>query len=188
MKKKFRSIMLILLVSITTTYSMAASSKDYYVSSNKLNVRLAPNKNGKITNTLYKGQKVEVFEIKNGWARISRYYDGRREGVSGKVARWVFAKYLSVNRIADNKTINNNSPIAMAIKSSDDFAKYQSVFINASERLIRSGQCTLEDFKEMGGWVRSTKHKPNPVYFTYCGGMNKSNRIYLNAATGKIFR
>jgi hypothetical protein len=149
---------------------------------------LAPNKSGKITNTLYKRQKVKVFEIKDGWARISRFYDGGVEGLSGNVARWVFAKYLSVNRPEEEKVANLNSPVAKAIKSSDDFSKYQSVFVSASEKFIKSGKCRLADFKEMGGWWRSTNHKPKPVYFTYCGGMTKSNRIYLNAATGKTFR
>lgn len=39
--------------------------------------------------TTYKRQKVDVFEIKYGWTRISRYYDGGVEGVAGNVARFV---------------------------------------------------------------------------------------------------
>ena len=31
------------------------------------------------------------------------------------------------------------------------------------------------------------KYRDEPVYFTYCGGMTISNRIYLNAETGRIF-
>ena len=170
------------------TYAGATSLGDYYVSSGKLNVRLDANKNGKITNTLYKRQKVEVFEIKDGWARISRYYDGVAEGVSGNVARWVFAKHLSSSRPAEEKVSNANSPVAKAIKSSDDFSKYQNVFVPAAEKLINNGSCTLADFKEMGGWWRSSNHKPKPVYFMYCGGMTKNNRIYLNAATGVTFK
>ena len=161
---------------------------DYYVTSEKLNVRLAPNKTGKITNTLYMRQKVEVFQVKDGWARISRYYDGGIEGLSGDVARWVFAKYLSTNRPAEEQETNLNSPVAKAIKSTDDFSKYQKLFVSASEELIKSGNCSLGDFTEMGGWWRSTNHKPKPVYFTYCGGMTISNRIYLDTVTGKTFR
>jgi uncharacterized protein YgiM (DUF1202 family) len=175
---------------LTATFASARvmSPGDYYVTSDKLNVRLAPNKNGKLTNALYKRQKVEVFEVKDSWARISRYYDGGVEGVSGEIARWIFAEYLSTNRPAEEKVANINSPVAKAIKSSDDFSKYQNVFVSASEQLIKAGKCSLKDFKEMGGWWRSTNHKPKPVYFTYCEGMTKSNRIYLDAATGKTFR
>lgn len=161
---------------------------EYYVASEKVNVRLAPNKTGKITNTLYKRQKVEVFQVKDGWARISQYYDGSVEGLSEDVARWVFAKHLSTNRPAEEQETNLNSPVAKAIKSSDDFSKYQKLFVSASEKLIKSGNCSLGDFTEMGGWWRSTKHKPKPVYFTYCGGMTISNRIYLDTVTGKTFR
>ncbi len=71
---------------------------DYYVSSEKLNVRLDASRGGLITNTLYKHQKVKVFEFKNGWARISDYYDGTIEGLSGNVARWVYANHLSSDR------------------------------------------------------------------------------------------
>jgi len=78
--------------------------------------------------------------------------------------------------------------VVKAVKSSDDFSKYKTLFISASDKLIKSGKCSLGDLKEMGGWMRSTNHKPKPIYFTYCGGMTKNNRIYLNAATGKTFR
>lgn|GEM_PF-1043596 len=159
----------------------------YFVISDKLNVRLAPNKNGAVTNTLYKRQKIEIFEIKGNWARISKFYDGSSEGVEGKVARWVYAKYLSTTQPAVEK-VKVTSKVGDVIKSSDDFAKYQSVFVSASENLLKSGSCSMSDFIEMGGWWRSSIHKPKPIYFTYCGGMTKNNRIYLNALTGDTFR
>lgn len=159
-----------------------------YVTSNKLNVRLAPNKSGTITNTLYKRQKVEVFEVKDEWARISIFYDVEVEGLSGEVARWVSTKYLSTDSPEEVQLKNVSSPIAAVLKSSDDFTKHQQVFVSASEKLVDSGKCALDDFKEIGGWWRSPKYKPNPVYFTYCGGMHKDNRIYLNTATGQTFR
>jgi hypothetical protein len=166
----------------------ASSPGNYYVIASKLNVRLESNKYGKLTNTLYKRQKVEVFEVKNGWARISSYYDGVLEGVSGEVARWVFAKYLSAKRPPEEQVHNLNSPVANAIKLSDDFSKYQNVFISVSEKLIESGKCSITDFKFTGGWVRTVIHKPKLVYFAYCGGATASNRIYLDAATGNTFR
>ncbi len=181
-------LFVIIFFSPASVFAVANAPGDYFVVSNKLNVRLAPNTSGKITNTLYKRQKVEVFEVKDGWARISHYYDGSVEEVSGDVARWVFAKYLSSERPAEEQVTNINSPIAKAIKSSDDYSEHQGVFVVASEKLIKSGVCSLGDFKEMGGWWRSSNHKPKPIYFTYCGGMTNSNRIYLNVSTGNTFR
>ena len=164
------------------------------VTSRTLDVRLAPNKNGVVTNTLYKGQKVEVFEVKDGWARISQFYNGEAEGLTDTVARWVFEDSISTSVYSEKKqgdlAIKKDKvdpAIQKTIKSSEDFSRYQSVFISASEKLIKSGKCNLGDFKEMGGWWRSSTHQPKAIYFTYCGGMHVRNRIYLNAVSGTIF-
>jgi hypothetical protein len=167
---------------IITNEQIKSKKNIYYVISNKLNVRLGANKTSLITNILYKGQKLKVFEIKNGWARISHYYDGKVEGTSGNIARWVFTKYLSI-RCPPKKKINITSSIINVLKSSDDFEKHQKVFISASENLIYSGRCTLKDFKNMGGWLKSNNdHR----YFTYCGKLRIENKIYLNTLTGSI--
>lgn len=57
-----------------------------------------------------------------------------------------------------------------------------------AQELIAAGTCKASDFQEMGGWVKSSDRGSKPVYFTYCGGMRIQNRLYLNAATGEIFR
>ena len=77
--------------------------KTYYVTANTLSVRLAPNRDAQKTNTLHKREKVEVFEEVNGWSRISDYYSGEIEGVSGEVARWVSSAYLSLERPQNSK-------------------------------------------------------------------------------------
>ena len=141
--KKVTLAVLIAFFTTSVAHAEATSPGDYYVTANSLNVRLAPNKAGKITNTLYKRQKVDVLQVKDGWARISRFYDGGVEGLSGEVARWVFAKYLSTNRPTEEQVTSLNSPLAKAIKSSDDFSKYQKVFVSASDKLVKSGKCTL---------------------------------------------
>jgi len=78
--------------------------------------------------------------------------------------------------------------ITSSVSSSDDFSTYKASFVSATSKLIDKGVCTLADFKEMGGWVKSQNHKAQPVYFTYCGGMHIKNRIYLDASSGKLFR
>ncbi len=106
-------VIFILLSINSNVYAVASNPGYYYVSSERLNVRLAANKTGRITNTLDKRQKVKVFEIRNGWARISSYYEGWSEGVSGDVARWVFAKNLSSNRPKE-VTVDVKSPIVIS--------------------------------------------------------------------------
>jgi len=165
------------------------SSKTYFVAIEQLNVRLDPSKEASITNTLYENQKIDVYEIKNGWARISEYYNGTVEGRDGRVARWVSVKYLSRNPPVEKEfSKSGDSALEEAIRGSNNYSKYKKSFIKASETLIQEERCTLNDFKKIGGWVRSSTHKPKPIFFTYCGRMTTENRIYLNAETGKLFK
>lgn len=162
----------------------ATSAGDYYVVANRLSVRLGPSPTATITNTLNRKQKVEVYEVKNGWARVSSYYNGAVEAKSGQVARWVSAKYLSSNKPKDS--FSSNTPLEKAIRGSDNYARYRENFINLSQNLINQGRCSIADYKEMGGWLRSSNHKSKPIYFTYCGGFSKGHKVYINAKTGKI--
>ncbi len=160
-----------------------------HVTVDRLNVRLSPDPSGKVTNRLDRGQRVDVLEISNGWARISKYYDGVVEGESGQAARWVASKHLSKSRPSLSSAVQSNSPdspLEAVLRSSDDYHKHRARFLAAAEQLISQGRGTIEDFREMGGWVRSTRRKS--VYFTYCGGMRRSNRVYLDITTGKVFQ
>ena len=177
----------ITIFSASTAFAEARSPGGFVVTADSLNVRQAANETGKVTGKLYQQEKVEVFEVKNGWARISEYYDGEINGQSSKVARWVFATHLSAPRPTVKKA-TANSPIVNAIKSSDDLAMHQDFFAWVSEELIISGECKLSDFEDIGGWWRSVDHKPRPVYYTYCGGAIDNHRVYVNTATGITFR
>ncbi len=73
----------------------------YFVTDSVVNVRLGPTLNAKVTNRIYRQQRVDVFEVRGGWARVSKYYDGQIEGEPGQVARWVSARRLSVQRPED---------------------------------------------------------------------------------------
>jgi len=177
----------ITLFAASTVFAEARSPGGFVVTAVSLNVRQAANETGKVTGKLYQQEKVEVFEVKNGWARISEYYAEEINGLSTKVARWVFATHLSAQR-PTRKTITANSPIINAIRSSDDLALHQDTFVRVSEELINSGECKLSDFEDIGGWWRSVDHKPRPVYYTYCGGAINNHRVFVNTATGTTFR
>jgi len=171
----------------SSAFAEARSPGGFVVTADSLNVRLAANETGRVTGKLFQREKVEVFEVRNGWARISEYYDEQSNGQSSKVARWVFATHLSAPRPV-GKEVNANSPIVQAIKSSDDLAMHQEIFVWVSEELVNSGECKLSDFEDIGGWWRSVDHKPRPVYYTYCGGSVDNHRVYVNTATGTTFR
>ena len=75
-----------------------------------------------------------------------------------------------------------------AIKKSDGFNSYSDVFVTETTKLVKNGKCTLNELAEQGGWMKSTlNYSAEPVYFTYCGGMHRSNRVYLNVITQKVF-
>lgn len=177
----------------------------YWVSTQRLNRRTCPSERCGVVGQLFFREGVEVFERRGGWVRVTKFYDAACvEGqsryvdagsascdpengiVNGQLAEWVALDFLSTDRPADPAADASRAEALVA--GSDDFARYRRVFAEAAQSLIAQGRCTEGDFREMGGWVRSTTHRNQPVYFTYCGGMTLTNRLYLNAKTGEVFR
>ena len=188
--------LMLAIFTVASAFAQAESPGQFVVSVDTLNVRLASNASGKVAKKLYQGQKVEVFDVSNGWARISEYYDGASIGFSGNVAQWVFARHLSalpakkteVVKVMKVVKVDVNSAVYQAIKSSDDLDRYQGIFVTISEQLVEAGQCKLSDFHDIGGWWRSAAHNPRSVYYTYCGGASNDHRIFVDTATGQTFR
>ncbi|UWF47882.1 SH3 domain-containing protein [Pseudomonas sp. N3-W] len=72
------------LVSTTSVSSpTTASTVDQYVSADKLNIRDQPS--GKVISKLSRGAKVQVFEKRDDWVRIS---------IDGQPAKWLSSKSL----------------------------------------------------------------------------------------------
>ena len=98
-----------------------------------------------------------------------------------------FNAFLLLSACSQAIDVSENE-VETAIQKSDDFVLHNNAFIKATVSLVRSGQCTTGELAELGGWMKSViNHKTEPVYFTYCGGMNRSNRIYLNVETQQTF-
>lgn len=154
---------------------------------------------------LFHRESAHVYEKKDGRARITEPYsascvDGKSEYVDrgnkacspangivdGRFAEWVRLDQLSVERPAD--PAETASVSEKMIAESDDFAQHRAAFVRASNTLIAEGRCRRADFAEMGGWWKSSNHRDEPIYFTYCGGMTTANRIYLDARSGRIFQ
>lgn len=193
----------VLPVFLCTIAMSAHAETDKWVSVDRLERHTCPSKNCGIVGQLIFREKATILEEKDGWARISKYYDAACvNGVSeyvdsgnplckssngitdGKFAEWVDTRYLSATRPEDPS--KDATGIHALVKGSDDYGIYKDTFADAAEKLIARGRCTAKDFKEMGGWWKSTNHKNKPIYFTYCGGMTRSNQLYLNAATGEL--
>jgi hypothetical protein len=66
--------------------------------SDSAKVLLSASDKGKETGKVRKYETVTVLEIKNNYARVSKYYDGWSEGVDGTVARWVSVNALSAEK------------------------------------------------------------------------------------------
>ncbi len=64
----------------------AKSKGTYYVSANRLNVRGAPGKAGKVKGHFNKGQALAVYAVVDGWAKV--YFNGQY--------LWVSNQYLHI--------------------------------------------------------------------------------------------
>ena len=172
--------------SVETTH--AEPSDKYWVTSDRLNRHTCPSTDCGIVGQLVFREGTDVFEDKDGWARVSQYYDascasGRSEYVDsgdsrcdpengivdGKFAEWVEADFLSEDRPPDPAA--DAAGVEALISGSDDFQKYRSAFAQAAQSLISSGRCREADFRELGGWIKSTKWGIHltQVTTTYCG-------------------
>lgn len=179
--------------------------KRRWVTSERLNRRTCPSERCGVVGQLFFREGVKVHEVRDGWARITPFYDasclgGRSEYVDsgntecddlngivdGQLAEWVSLGYLSETRPAD--LASAASGIEALIAGSDDFARYRTAFANAAKSLIAQRQCSEGDFRDMGGWVKSTHHGDQAIYYVYCGGASVASRLYLNADTGETFR
>jgi hypothetical protein len=184
-----------------------SSATDYWVNSDRIDRRTCPSDKCGLVGQLFFREKVTILEIKNGWGRISQPYfascsNGRSEYVDsgnasctakngivdGKFAEWIKLKQLSKTRPADPGAGAGATGVAALVSSSDDYRLHKEAFVKATETLLAQKKCTEADFKEFGGWFKSVNdYRDQPVYLLYCGGVKRSNRIYLDASSGRIF-
>ncbi len=186
-------------------WAAPGGDKQLWVTSERLNRRTCPSESCGVVGQLFFREGVTAHEERDGWARITQPYDascaGSRSeyvdtgnaactpanGVSdGQFAEWVSVEYLSDTRPPDPAA--DASGLEELVAGSDDFARYRTAFLDAAQSLIAQRRCTERDFRDMGGWVKSSSHRNQPIYFTYCGGVTVTNRLYLNADTGETFR
>ncbi len=191
-------------LNLTALPTLSQEEVKYWVTTERLNRRTCPSQSCGIVGKFFFRDGVSIYEQKNGWGRMSRYYNVACEGgknvyvdsgnskcdssngvIDGQHAEWVAMQYLSKTRPAD--PAEGATGFEKLIADSDDFARYRTEFAKAAKDLIARGKCTKKDFLEYGGWLKSTQQASKPVYFIHCGGFTNRHKIYLNAKTGEFF-
>lgn len=157
---------------------------DYYVTSERLNVRAYPRADAMIRSVVRKGEHVFAKEVKGDWIRISDY---QVHESGNDIASWIHTDYLSHEKPEITDADVRKSMLAL-IKKSDDLLTYEDEFVLATKQLINAGLCTYEDFELVGGWIRSRTFNIEPVYFVYCGGTLSKHKMYLHIDSGEIFQ
>ncbi|WP_156320469.1 hypothetical protein [Pseudomonas lini] len=194
----------VMLATLLTPLTSALAENMQWVTTDRTNRHTCPSTKCGVAGYLMFREGAEILETKNGWSRITKAYSASCEGgkseyvkegnssctskngiQNGKFAEWVQNKDLSPNRPEDpGKGATGDHSL---VSSSDDYRIYKNQFAKAARELINDGTCTEADFKEMGGWMASS-NRGKGVYFTYCGGMTLSNKIYLDAISGNVSR
>ena len=177
-----------------------------WVTSDRLDRHSCPAATCGIVGQLFFREGATPLEEKDGWVRISEPYAALCENgineyvdvgnnacteengvVGGDFSEWVQRAQLSETRPPDPAETAQADETLVAY--SDDFAQHRDAFTKLAAQLIQEGRCSAADFREQGGFMKSVNEYPDePVYFTYCGGMHLSNKVYVNAETVQILR
>jgi hypothetical protein len=89
------------IVEETSFVSADSEFATMYVAAESTDMFLCPDGDCPVTNTVYYGQLVDVFEERNSWSRVSEYYDASSERAEfpsisdATVARWVRSNDLT---------------------------------------------------------------------------------------------
>ena len=187
-------VLFLFILTATTLFANVQAKGRYYVNTKTLKVRMAPSTKARHSYSIYKNQKVRVYEVKDNWARISRYKTTTIKGKFTKAAKWVFGKYLTPTKVRKKKnrkksstkkrsSYKKNTKLTQAISGSDNYKKHSKTFQSVSQKLLKEGRCKLSDFRKTRGWIELSR---DDLYFTYCGGFSRKNKIYLNVKSGVL--
>ncbi|UUP17088.1 SH3 domain-containing protein [Nitratireductor thuwali] len=143
----------------------AMAQTQMWTSVDSANRRTCPSSECGSVGTLFYRESAKVFETRNGWSRVSQYYDAACSGgrsayvdsgradctpingiVGGQFAEWVRSDLLAAQRPADPSV--GATGTAKLIGQSDDFRLHRDAFVKATDELIASGRCRASDFEE----------------------------------------
>lgn len=165
------AMLALLIAGMNSAFAKQLNPGTYYVKENMLEEKLAPSKAASATNKIYYRQKVEVFETKGEWARVSKYYEGFIEGKKGMVARWVLVSGLSPTlpkELAQPKLASDPRIDKHAISKVGEgglTAKDVEILHKGALKFLNSGVCKRVELAD------KSVSKPN-TYYVNCGGPN----------------
>lgn len=186
------------------TANIAVAEPELWVSTDRVARHTCPSVKCGVAGQLMFREGVTVLETKGDWVRVTKPYSASCSGgiseyvksvnsacvagngiIKGMFAEWVPITSLTKDRPADpGEDASGDNAL---VKSSDDYRLYRTQFAKAARELIDNGTCTAGDFEEVGGWM-SSPAQGQGMYFMYCGGMTKANRLYLDVRSGKVSR
>ncbi|WP_324747142.1 hypothetical protein [Pseudomonas veronii] len=191
-------------IALLMTANIVVAEPSLWVSADRVARHTCPSDKCGIAGQLMFREGVEVFETKGAWVRVTKPYSASCSGgtsvyvkggnsacvesngiKNGMFAEWISKESLTKDRPADPGAAANGDDVL--IRNSDDYRLYRSQFTKAARELIDKGTCTAGDFEEFGGWMASPD-KGQGMYFMYCGGMTKANRLYLDVRSGNLSR
>lgn len=177
---------LIILMALATSAVAEDGHGAYFVKADRTNVRLCPAITCPTANSFDRGQAVQVFEIKQGWGRITKYYDASAERdefpqiTAETVANWVRIDLLSRTRPADDASAKFDS--ALIDTRIDGIPEKPAYGLSATDiailrkyavKLLQDGQCSAIDDGD------KSLSKAGQ-YYVHCRG-EPSNRFFSAA-------
>jgi hypothetical protein len=163
----------IILAAVLATYAVPSRAADltgdYYVAVEVVNERLAP-ESGEVVNRLYRGQKLTVYEVRNGWGLVTAPgYQARWVKLSNlsrqqpEVTAWEPPAELKDSRIASDAFV---VPGEYGLTEDDVLTLWRG-----ANMMLRNGTCGYVE----GG--DKSVHKANQ-YYIYCG---RDNHFFTKA-------
>lgn len=171
-----------------TTVLQATAQESYFVLVDQANVRLCPAITCPSTNRVHQDQVVQVFEIRDGWARTSKYYKSSAEREefpqirTETVATWMRIDLLGKERRARKPSPSLDPTLQDArIIGIPDSPKHGLTYDDIvllrkyAVKLLQGGQCSTIDDGD-----KSTS-KPGK-FFVHCLGESR-NRFFSASDT-----
>ncbi len=164
-----------------TDSPLEAQYEIMYVLSTSANIHAKATFESPILGKLSLRDEVKVYQQSGRWMRIQEWINETTAS-----SQWVYSEHLS-KTLPSQTTQERYRAMKQLLSNSDDFEANEDRFIDHTEAVLKSGDCTMEDIAQVSGWLRSFNFRDAPIYYTYCGGLDVENKYYLNLDTGETF-
>jgi hypothetical protein len=155
---------------------------EFFVISPGIEIYAKPNFESQVVGKTELREVVKVYQEKGRWSRVQSWINE----TTGK-SQWIYNEHLSTEH--PGVTVQERyQTIKQLIASTDDFEQYEARFIELTDSVLQSKQCSEEDLTQLKGWIRSFNYPDEPIYYSYCGGLEVEDKLYINLDSGDVFR